>query len=198
MSGKTRSADRWIAGAIVLAVALGVTGVASAAGGGGGNPMRDLIWNAVNFTLLLVVLFVVARKPALAFFADRREQVGNDVANAKQLLDNAEESHNEWQRKLVELEEELDQIRRSARNRAEQERETILAEARASAERIQSDAVAAVDQELRRAQSELRNEASELALELAGQLIQNNITDSDRERLMDEFISGVERPEAGR
>ena len=82
MSGQTRSADRWIAGAIVLAVALGVTGVASAAGGGGGNPMRDLIWNAVNFTLLLVVLFVVARKPALAFFADRREQVGNDVANA--------------------------------------------------------------------------------------------------------------------
>ena len=46
-----------------------------------------------------------------------------EVAEAAELFRKAEESHSEWQRKLVDLDDELDQLRRSSRNRAEQERE---------------------------------------------------------------------------
>ena len=66
------------------------------------------------------------------------------------------------------------------------------AEAQESAERIQRDAVASVEYELRRAQDALREEAATLATELAGQILSQQVGDSDRDRLMDEFISRVE------
>ena len=84
-----------------------------------------------------------------------------------------------------------------ASDRAETEKQRILEEARAAAERIRSDARAAVDQELRRARDELRREASDLSIELAGEILRNQVTGTDRDRLMDEFIAKVERPGSG-
>ena len=49
-----------------------------------------------------------------------------------------------------------------------------------------------VEQELRRAQKELREEASSLAIELAAQILEQQVGEPDRDRLMDEFISRVE------
>jgi len=49
-----------------------------------------------------------------------------------------------------------------------------------------------MDQELRRAQSELREEAADLALEIAARKLSDQVSDGDRERLIDEFITRVE------
>ena len=48
------------------------------------------------------------------------------------------------------------------------------------------------DQELRRAQAQLRDEAADLALEIAATKLTDTVGDADRERLMDEFITRVE------
>ena len=74
---------------------------------------------------------------------------------------------------------------------------TFVDDARATAERIRRDAAAAVDQELRRAQTQLREEAADLALELAATKLRDQVGDSDRDRLVDEFITRV-TPAAGR
>ena len=79
-----------------------------------------------------------------------------------------------------------------SRRRIEEEAERILAEANATAERIRNDAQVAADQELRRAQRRLREEAADIALDLAGTILREQATDADRERLMDEFITRVE------
>lgn len=161
-----------------------------AAEGGG------LLWPAVNFLLLVAVLVILLRKPAKEYFATRRDAVRTQLETAAQLKKEAEERYAQWQRRLVELDRELEGIRDTARERAETEREHILADARASAERIRRDASAAVDQEVRRAKDQLRREASDLAIELAAGLLRENVTSSDRERLLDEFIARVEAPEA--
>ena len=61
-----------------------------------------------------------------------------------------------------------------------------------TAERIRRDAQAGVAQELRRAQSELREEAADLALEIAARKLSEQVGEADRERLVDEFILRVE------
>lgn len=165
---------------------------------GGGEEEASLFWPAVNFLLLVTVLFVLLRKPARAFFSERRNDIAGELESAATLKKTAEERHSQWQRRLVNLERELEEIRTTARERAETEREHILADARASAERIQRDATAAIDQEVRRAKDGLRREASDLAVELAAGLLQDRVTDDDRERLLDEFITRVESsPGAG-
>jgi F-type H+-transporting ATPase subunit b len=156
-----------------------------------------MIWHLVNFLLLVVVLFIVARKPIVGFFADRRESIQDEIGNAADLLSQAESRHGEWQRKLVDLEREMESIRETARTRAREEREHILSDARKTAERIQREAGAAVEQELRRAKEELKREASALSIELAAQLLREHVTEGDRDRLMDEFISNVGRQPSG-
>ena len=84
---------------------------------------------------------------------------------------------------LVDLESEIEQIRNTAQERAEREATQILSDAQATAERIQRDAAAAIDSELRRAQDRLRAETSELAVELAASILAENVTDEDRGRL---------------
>jgi F-type H+-transporting ATPase subunit b len=155
-----------------------------------------MLWQALNLAILLAVLVYFARKPLQNFFAERRDQIRGDLDEAARLYEEAENRNREWQRKLADLQREVDQIRVDGRRRAEEDREAILAEAEAAAERIHRDAAAAVDHELRRAQGELRKEAALLATELAERILRERIGDADRERLIDEFITRVE-PTAG-
>jgi F-type H+-transporting ATPase subunit b len=177
---------------VVIAGILAVASPALAAGGGSGPSASELIWQAVNLVLLLGVLFAVARKPITAYFAERREQIQNDIKSADKLLAESKKQFSEWQGKLVELEAEVQTIRDETRQRALDERDQIVAAAHDSAERIRADAVAAVDQELRRAQVQLREEAADLAIDLAASMITEQVDDRDRDRLLDEFITRVE------
>ncbi|MCZ6463889.1 MAG: ATP synthase F0 subunit B, partial [Proteobacteria bacterium] len=117
------------------------------------------------------------------------------LENASRLLQQAESRFAEWQGKLADLDQELEQLRAVAQRRAQEERNQILADARSTAERIERDAVAAVDQEIRRARTVLREEAADLAVELAAELLREQVGDDDRERLIDEFIARVDEVE---
>lgn len=151
-----------------------------------------LLYPILNFVLLLGVLFYFARAPIRKFFHDRRAEIQRDLQRAADLKREAEERYSLWQRKLMDLEDELAKIRETSRGRAESERDHILAEATASAERIRSDATAAIEQELRRSREILRGEAADLAVELAENLLRDHVSDTDRNRLVSEFIDRID------
>jgi F-type H+-transporting ATPase subunit b len=180
-------------GRILCALAIALAAApALASGSESGSDHGELIWQAINLAILVGIIVYAARQPVKSFFAERREQIQADLEESAEFLKSAETRYSEWQRKLVDLETELDQIRAAARQRAHEERDHILADARAAAERIKNDARAAIDQELRRAETELRGEAADLAIELASKLIRDQVGDADRARLVDEFIARVE------
>jgi F-type H+-transporting ATPase subunit b len=180
--------------AAVFLVCLG-SGVAQASGAehaSDENALKDVLFQALNLAILLGVLFYFGRKPISEFFASRRVGIATELTEAADLLRQAEERNTELQRRLSDLDAEVDGIRDEAGRRAEQEAARILADARAAADRIQHDAKAAVAQELRRAQDTLRDEAADLAIELAAQKLSEQVADADRDRLVDEFITRIE------
>jgi F-type H+-transporting ATPase subunit b len=162
------------------------------ASGGGESDNMALVWQGVNLVLLIAVLTYFARKPVMQFFGERRERITNDLDSAAELLRQAELRNSEISRKLVDLGSQVEEIQEATRRRADEECERIIAEAHRSAERIRSDAHGAIEQELARAQRELRREAANLAIEVAAEMLREKISDSDRERLVDEFITRVE------
>ena len=188
---------RILQSSLAIGGSLLVAGAAQAAGGGDADPVKEAIFQGVNLVILLGVLGYFARGPIGEFFSGRRNDIRNDLDEAANLLAEAEQRNADLQRRLVDLNSEVEGTREGATRRAEEEAERILADARASADRIRSDAQAAVDQELRRAQAELREEAADLALEIATRKLTENVTDGDRERLIDEFIMRVEPTGAG-
>jgi F-type H+-transporting ATPase subunit b len=153
--------------------------------------LASLLWPALNLALLIGALVFFARKPLRAYFASRRSEIQGRLQSASDQLAAAESEYAQWQRRLIGLDAELEEIRRHARERAEAESERILADARAAAERIRRDADAAVALELRRAREVLCDEATELAISLARERLERAVTDADRDRLLDEFIDVV-------
>jgi len=177
-----------------------IAGIAAASGGPAksqAEQVKEMVFQALNLAILLGVLFYFGRKPIREFFASRRSGIQTELGQAAALLTAAEQRNAELQRRLVDLSTEVDEIQSLATQRAEDEAEHIVADARASAERIRRDAAAAVGQELRRAQSQLREEAADLALELAATKLKDQVGTSDRDRLVDEFIMRV-TPASGR
>ena len=190
-SGRRAKTSSGIA-ALLWVLAASAPAHASEEGGSG------LLYPMINFGLLFALLFWKARKPIQTFFSERRSAIRKDLDEAAALERRARESYAQWQRRLVDLERELAEIRTSASERAEAERASLLADARAAAERIRADAANAVEHELRRARAGLREEASQLAIELASGILREKVTAQDRDRLIDEFIERIARPPEAR
>jgi len=187
---------------VIARVAIALSGVllalpARAADQSAGG-LQNFVWPAVNLVILLAVLVYFARKPLQAYFDKRRSDISDDLQSSAAELATAESTYAKGQRRRIDLEGELDEIRATSRQRAEAERERIIGEARATAERIQRDAATAIDLELRRARESLREEAAQLAIELAGERLSREVTDADRDRLVDEFIGLIaSTPDSG-
>lgn len=154
------------------------------------------VWEWLNLLLLVGVLFYLVRKPVLAYLGDRRSGIQENLEGAERLLTDAQTRLQEWQAKVDDLDAEVADIRRLTQAAAELERERIIADAEKIAERIRRDAASAVERETRRARVALREEASELAVELAAGLLENSVTDQDRDRLVDEFVERLESDRA--
>ena len=178
-----------IRGALVCLAVVSLASPALASEGEGGG----LFFPILNLVLLIAVLVYFTRKPIRDFFNARRAGIQDDLQSAAEFRREAEARYAKWQRKLVDLEAELEQIRATSRERAEAERERIIADANATAERIRSEATAAIEQELRRAREVLSEEAANLAIELAAELLREHVTEADRDRLVTEFIERIER-----
>lgn len=184
--------------ALVLAALLApAAALASEAGGHGGGVDLHFFWEWVNLLILVGALFYFARRPVQSYLAERRARIEGDLASAAQLLSDAESRLADWSTRAARLDAEADDIRRSAREAAEQEGQRILADARAAAERIQRDAHSALERELNRARGRLRSEVAELAVDLAEKMLREHVQGADRSRLVDEFVARIEQGAGG-
>lgn len=177
----------------VLAVLLLASPVLAAGDGEAGSPGMKFFWEVLNLLLLLGAIIYLGRRGIRDYFADRRTGIRNDLDQAAQLLADAEDRYATWEGKLADLDNELRKIRETEQRRVKQERAHILEEARQNAQRIAENAGTLVDRELRRAEESLREEASQLAVEMAARILSEQVNDQDRARVMDEFISRVEQ-----
>ena len=146
-----------------------------------------------NLALLLGVIVYFARKPVLAYLSDRRGEIQGNLEGAEKLLQEAEGKLAEWSQRANQLDAEVESIREAAHKAAQQERDAIVADAEATAERIRASAHGVVARELRAAKESLREEVANLATDLAGKILTEQVSDADRSRLVDEFIQKVEQ-----
>jgi F-type H+-transporting ATPase subunit b len=185
-----------LAAIAVLALALPASAASEGDHGGGATAF---LWQVANLALLVGVLVYFTRRPIRDFLARRRAGVQQDLESSARLLAEAEARLAEWKARAARLDAELAEIRESTRRLAEQERDAILAHARDAAERSRRDATAAVDRELQRARAALSAEAAQLAVDLAGRLLREQVTEDDEQRLFDELLAQLDadRPRAG-
>ena len=152
-----------------------------------------LLVQVVNFTILAVVLYKFAIKPALGQLEERihqAEQLQKDRSAAEAQLAAAQKTA---EAKLVAASDEAAKILADARNSAKQVVEASKAEAQAAQIDVIAKAKAAIEADRVKMMNEVRGEVSRLVVETAAKVLEQNLDDAQRGRLNEAAVKQLAR-----
>ena len=144
---------------------------------------------AVNFVVFLVLLWQFAFKPVAAMLAERRERIEQGLRDAEQAKRDRETAEQERIAALTEARREANDILARAQKVAQETRDADIAATRQELERMRTRATDEIEAEKGRALAELRGEVAELALQAAGRVVRETMTDQRQRRLVEEFLA---------
>lgn len=146
----------------------------------------------INFLILLGIGYMALRRSINPALASRRAAVEAELGEASRLRTEAEALHTEYTERLAGLEAEMERLKGEFVRAGEAERDRIVAEAKAKAERMRQDGAETLAQELKSMREDLRREAVLAAAAAAEETVRASINAADQTRLADEFVTGLE------
>ena len=144
---------------------------------------------ATNFVVFLVLLWQFAFKPVAAMLAERRERIEQGLRDAEQAKRDRENAEQERLAAITEARREANDILSRAQKVAQETRDADIAATRQELERMRVRASDEIEAEKGRALAELRGEVAELALQAAGRVVRETMTDQRQRRLVEEFLA---------
>ncbi|MDR2385998.1 MAG: ATP synthase F0 subunit B [Deltaproteobacteria bacterium] len=152
---------------------------------------RDFLYRVINFIVYVALLYVLLRKPVKNYFSGRRENLARTLEYLETQSRNLDEQTEAMRRQLDQLSQERLGILGQYERDGVKERDKIIAEAQKTAQIIIQRAEAAMELEIKTARQKLTAEIGQLAQNLAQKELAEKITDSDRSRLVVEFVDKV-------
>ncbi|OAN43495.1 F0F1 ATP synthase subunit B [Microbacterium sp. H83] len=171
-----------------------------AAEGEAQNPLipawYDIIWSGLWFIVILVVVWKVALPKFTALLDKRSAAIEGNIAKADEAQKQAEAALEEYTRQLAEARTEAGEIREAAR----EDGKKIVAEAKEAATteaaRITATAHTQIEAERQTALVSLRSEVGTLAIDLAGGVVGETLSDDARATaVVDRFLADLEASE---
>ncbi|WP_405373503.1 MULTISPECIES: F0F1 ATP synthase subunit B [unclassified Microbacterium] len=158
--------------------------------------MYDIVWSAVCFVVILFVFWRVALPKMQVLLDQRAAAIEGNIAKADEAQRKAEAALEEYTAQLADARKEAGEIREAAR----EDGKKIVTEARdtASAEagRLTAAAHTQIEAERQTALVSLRSEVGTLALDLAGGVIGETLSDDQKaQAVVDRFLADLEASE---
>jgi F-type H+-transporting ATPase subunit b len=156
----------------------------------------DIIWSAVCFVVILFVFWRVVLPRMAKLLDERGAAIEGNIAKADEAQRKAEAALEEYTAQLAEARKEAGEIREAAR----EDGKKIVAEARenaaADAARLTAAAHSQIEAERQTALVSLRSEVGTLALDLAGNVIGETLSDDQKaQAVVDRFLADLEASE---
>lgn len=156
---------------------------------------RTVFVQALAFILLLWALKKFLWKPILTIIAERQTEIADTYAAAEEAQAKALAAQTDYEARLAQADEESRKRIAEALTQASAMKDEIIASARQQADRIVASGHENVRQEMEKAQVQIRESATKMAVDLAGRIIQQNITPESQRSLIDRFIEGAGQPQ---
>src|SRR5688572_25238355 len=166
----------------------------------GGGLAINFFWIAVasaNFIVFAVILYLAFGKQVSGMLASRRERIEQGIRDAEQARSDRESAETERLAALTEARREANDILARAQKVAQETRDADIAATREELERMRVRATDEITAEKQRALGELRSEVADLALQAAGRVVRETMTDQRQRRLVEEFLEEA-APSPGR
>jgi len=156
----------------------------------------DIVWSALWFIIILAVVWKVALPRLTAMLDERSAAIEGNIAKADEAQKQAEAALEEYTRQLAEARTEAGEIREAAR----EDGKKIVTEAKETASseaaRITAAAHTQIEAERQAALVSLRSEVGTLAIDLAGGVVGETLSDDARATaVVDRFLADLEASE---
>jgi len=172
----------------------GVLAAAEGEAAEGGGLAINFFWILVaagNFILFATILYLAFGKQVSAMLAARRERIEQGLRDAEQAKHDRESAEKERLAALTEARREANDILARAQKVAQETRDADIAATREELERMRVRATDEITAEKSRALADLRAEVADLALQAAGRVVGETMTDQRQRRLVEEFLEGA-------
>ncbi len=158
----------------------------------------ELVFGLVTFGILYWVVkkYIVPRLETI--FAERTAAIEGGIAKAEQAQAEAAAALHEYQSQLAAGRAEAARIREQAREEAATIGAELRQRAQDDAARITAAAQQQIQAERQQALVQLRGEVGRLSVDLASRIVQESLTDDDRQRrVVDRFLAELEAETSG-
>jgi F-type H+-transporting ATPase subunit b len=151
-----------------------------------------LVSQIVNFTLLAVLLYVVAYKPILRMLDERSARIKKGLDDAELASKRAAEMEQEFERQMVEARREGQEIIAQATQMSEKARQDILDKAREESTAMIEKAKDEIVRERELAMAELREQIADLSLTISEKVIGQALDERAQRQLIADFLKQTE------
>ena len=143
---------------------------------------------------LFLQIYLIKRflfKPVNAMLEKRKAMADAQIRDAIKAKDEAEAMKAEYEQNMADAKNKANEILNTAQKTASIQSEEILKEAAQQAAAIKAKAEKDIAQEKRKAVNEIKDEIGGMAMDIAGKVIEREISEEDHKKLIDEFIANV-------
>ena len=179
---------------IIAAFLFFFVGVALGSSGGESGPkvwVATDTYRVMNFSVLAIGLFFILRKPVAQFFSSRIKGIEDQLGELEKKKKDAEKTLAEYTEKLAQLDKEGKKIVDDYIRQGNEAKERILKEAESAADKLKEQALRNIDYEINQAKLMLQSEVLEKAIVKAEEIIKNELTTEDHDRLVNEYLEKV-------
>ena len=150
------------------------------------------VWQMIFAWCNLLILYLFLKKklfkPVKNMIDSRQKEVDDMYANAENAEADAKAMKAEYEEKLAKANDESEEILRTAQRRAVLKEEEILKDASVEAARIRDRAGEEIALEKKRMLSEIKDEVSGMAIDIASAVIGREVSGKEHEQFIDGFI----------
>ena len=143
---------------------------------------------------LFIQVYLIKRflfKPVNEMLEKRKALADAQIREAEKAKADADAIKTEYEQNMKEAKEKANEILTTAQRTAALQSEEVLKEAASQAAALKSKAESDIAQEKRKAVNEIKDEIGGMAVEIAGKVIEREISEEDHMKLIDEFIANV-------
>ncbi|MDO4490468.1 MAG: F0F1 ATP synthase subunit B [Lachnospiraceae bacterium] len=150
-----------------------------------------LVAQILNLFIQLWLIKKFLLKPIRNILQQRQEMTDARIQEAEQAKTEAHAIKAEYEQNMKEAKEKANEILAVAQKNANTQAEEILHDAAAQAAQMKAKAEKDIAQEKKKAVNELKNEIGDIALEIAGKVIDREVKEADHEKMIDDFILNI-------
>lgn len=156
-------------------------------------PVYDIVWSAVPFALILAFFFLWVMPRFRKILDERAELIEGGIAKAEAAQAEASAQLEEYNALLAEARAEAGRIREQARTDGQAILADLKQQAQSEAARITATAQQQIEAERQAALVSLRTEVGTLAIQLAGSVIGETLSDDKKSTaIVDRFLADLE------